>query len=256
MAKNKEKIIVANWKMQLGIKESINLAKQMHKKFLNFKAATVGICPNFASLSEVNKVLNGSKIKLGAQDVFWENKGAYTGEISPAVLKEAGCELVIIGHSERRKYARENYEMIHKKTKACIDAGLTPIVCIGESWEERKTDKRDYVLVDQLQLALGGLNISGSQQVIIAYEPIWAIGTGSAIERQEAEYAHKIIALSLNQILPMEVVKKNLRIIYGGSISAKNAKDFVGLANHDGLLVGGASLDAEEFYKVASIISK
>lgn len=256
MAKNKEKIIVANWKMQLGIKESINLAKEMKKKFSNFKAGIIGICPDFVSLLEVKKILAGSKIKLGALDAFWEKKGAYTGEISPAVLKEAGCELVLVGHSERRKYQKENYEMIHKKTKACLDAGLTPIVCIGESWEERKTDKRDYVLVDQLQLALGGLNISGNQQVIIAYEPIWAIGTGSAVERQEAEYAHKIIALSLNQILPMEVVKKNLRIIYGGSVSPKNVKDFIGLENLDGFLVGGASLNAEEFYKVASIISK
>jgi len=256
MQAKKEKFIIANWKMQLSLKEGVQLAQFIRAKFANFKGGTVGVCPNYVALCEVKKALKGSQIKLGAQDVFWEEKGAYTGEVSPGILREIGCEYAIIGHSERRKYLRENYELIHKKVRASLDGGLTPIVCIGESWEERKTDRRDFVLVDQLQLALGGLEILEGQKVIIAYEPIWAIGTGSAIEPSEAEYAHKIISLALNQMFPMQTIKNSLRIIYGGSISSKNVKGFVGLDYIDGLLVGGASLDAEEFYKVAKEVVK
>lgn len=179
------------------------------------------------------------------------------GEISPSMLVEAGCQYVIIGHSERRGYLLENYEMIHKELKAVLYLDqLVPIVCIGESLDERKTDRRDFVLIDQLHQALGGINLTASQQIIIAYEPVWAIGTGTAIEPAEAEYAHKIIRLALNDMFGMRVVKKNFRIIYGGSINSKNVKNFAKLGNMDGLLVGGASLDAKEFYKVAKVILK
>ncbi|MFH1661851.1 MAG: triose-phosphate isomerase [Candidatus Falkowbacteria bacterium] len=253
----KENIIIANWKMKLTLEETLNLAKKMGGKFKDFKKNTVVVCPNFISLKDVKSAMKGSEIKLGAQNVFWEEKGAYTGEISSENLVEAGCEYAIIGHSERRKYLIENYEMIHQKLKAVMNTeGLTPIVCIGENGDERKTDKRDFVLVDQLHQALGGVDVVGDQQIIIAYEPIWAIGSGIAIEPEEAEYAHKIIRLTLNDMFGMQVAKSNFRIIYGGSISSKNVKGFVNLENLDGLLVGGASLDADEFYKIAKIILK
>jgi triosephosphate isomerase len=196
--------------------------------------------------------MKGTSMKVGAQDVFWEEKGAYTGEVSPGMLKEAGCGYAIIGHSERRKYLLENYQMIHQEVKAVLNTkDLTPIVCIGEEAEERKTDKRDFVLVDQLQQALGGIQIFDKQQIIIAYEPIWAIGSGVAIEPEEAEYAHKIIKLALNEMFGMRKVSEHFRVIYGGSISGNNVKDFANLDGVDGLLVGGASLDEKEFYKIA-----
>lgn len=250
-----KKIIIANWKMSLSLAETINLAKKFVEKFSGFSQGQVVVCPSATCLDEVIKILKGSQIKLGAQNVFWENKGAYTGEISADMLVEAGCRYVIIGHSERRKYLFENYEMIHKKVRAVMETEmLTPIVCIGETIEEKESNKRDFVLVEQLQQALSGIDIFGNQQIIVAYEPIWAIGTGTAIEPGEAEYAHKIIRLALNDMFGMQVISKNFKIIYGGSINSKNVKEFTGLEDIDGLLVGGASLKADEFYKVVKAI--
>lgn len=247
-----EKIIIANWKMKIGLAESIDLAEKVKEKFVGFSGGTIGVCPNFISLLGVKEVLRNTDVKVGAQDVFWEENGAYTGEISPSMLVEAGCEYVIIGHSERRNFLMENYEMIHRELKAVLNTGkLIPIICIGENWEERKTDRRDFVLFDQMQQALTGIEVKDDQQIIIAYEPIWAIGSGTAIEPSEAEYAHKIIKLTLNDMFGAKTVGENFRVIYGGSVNSKNVDGLLDLENIDGLLVGGASLDAEEFYKVA-----
>lgn len=254
-----KKIVIANWKMKLMLTETLNLAKEIKIKFkkFDFNKGDIVICPNFISMLDVKEVLRSGQIKIGAQNVFWEEKGAYTGEMSSSMIKEAGCDYVIIGHSERRKYLLENYEMIHQKFKAVLNAGnLIPIICLGEEAEERGTDRRDFVLVDQLYQALAGINLMGDQEVIIAYEPIWAIGSGTAIEPSEAEYAHKIIKLTLNDMFGARVVKENFRIIYGGSISSKNVKEFANLEGVDGLLVGGASLDAEEFYKISKVMLK
>ncbi|MCK4554701.1 triose-phosphate isomerase, partial [Candidatus Parcubacteria bacterium] len=253
----KNKIVIANWKMKLSLAETLELAKDIKIKFKDFNKGRVVVCPSPVSLTEVNKILKGSFVELGAQNVFWEEKGAYTGEISAEQLVEAGCEYVIIGHSERRKYLLENYEMIHLKLKTVINMdNLIPIVCIGENGDERKTDRRDFVLVDQLHQALGGINILSDQRIIIAYEPIWAIGSGVAIEPEEAEYAHKIIKLTLNDMFGIEKANNNFDVIYGGSINSKNVKSFANIESIDGLLVGGASLDAGEFYKVAKAILK
>lgn len=250
-----KKLIIANWKMKLNLAETVDLAKKMKEKFKGFKGGEITVCPNYLSLLEVGKILKDSGICLGAQDVFWEQNGAYTGEVSPSHLAEAGCKYVIVGHSERRKYLMVNYEMIHKVIKAVMQVeDLTPIVCIGENWEERKTDRRDYVLYDQLQQSLSGIDVVGNQQIILAYEPIWAIGSGTAIEPSEAEYAHKIIKLTLNNMFGMKIVNNNFKIIYGGSITSENVKGFVDLENLDGMLVGGASLDAEEFYQVVKAV--
>ena len=243
--------------MNLNFAETLSLAKKFKEKFAGFNQGEVAICPSALALSEVAKILKDSKVFLGAQNAFWEEAGAYTGEVSPEMLAEIGCRYVIIGHSERRKYLSENYEIINKKVRAVVEnEKLIPIVCIGESWEERKTDRRDFVLVEQLEQALSGIEVFGNQQIIIAYEPIWAIGTGTAIEPAEAEYAHKIIKLALNDIFGMQVVSKNFSVIYGGSINSKNVKSFSKLEGMDGLLVGGASLKVEEFYKVAKEIIK
>ncbi len=255
MSKEKNKIIIANWKMKLTLAKSLELAKKFSGKFKDFRDREIVVCPSMIILDEVSKLLDRNILKVGAQNVFWEESGSYTGEVSPGMLLEAGCEYVIIGHSERRKYLLENYEMIHQKVKEVLNTDkLIPVVCIGEENEDRKTDRRDIVLVEQLQQALGGLNILGDQQVIVAYEPIWAIGSGIAIEPSEAEYAHKIINLTLKDMFGMRMAQNNFRIIYGGSVTSKNVKGFSNLDNLDGLLVGGASLDAEEFYKIAKVI--
>lgn len=251
----KSRIVIANWKMNLGLKESDALAKKLAKKFTGWKKGTVAVCPDFVALPSVGKLIKGTPIKLGAQSVFWEERGAYTGEVPAGTLLETGCNYVIIGHSERRKYSLENYEMINKKLKAVLNVEkLTPIVCIGENWDERKTDRVDFVLINQLQQALCGLDLLPNQPIIIAYEPIWAIGSGNAMEAGEAEYSHKIIRLALNNMFGMKTVETNFRIIYGGSISSQNAKEFAKIDYLDGLLVGGASLDADEFYRVAELI--
>jgi len=247
------KIVIGNWKMKKGLAESVALAKELAEKFKDFNVAgkTVAVCPTLVALTEVNKVLKKSEMKMGAQNVFWEDRGAYTGEISPQMLIETGCQYVIIGHSERRKYLLENYAMIHLKVREVLNTEkLIPVVCIGEENEDRKTDRRDFVLLNQLQQALGGIDISENQKVIVAYEPVWAIGSGTAIEPNEVTYAHKIIRLALDDMFGMRVVEKNFQIIYGGSVTGKNVKSFSNLENMDGLLVGGASLDAEEFYKI------
>lgn len=250
-----KKTIVANWKMNLSLAETLSLVKEFKKKFAGFSEGEVVVCPSALFLTEVAAILKGSPVKMGAQNVSWESKGAYTGEVSANTLKEVGCRYVILGHSERRKFLFENYEMIHKKVRAVLEIeNLIPIVCIGESREEKESDRRDFVLVEQLQQALSGIDIFGEQRVIVAYEPIWAIGTGTAIKPVEAEYAHKIIKLALNDMFGMRVVSKNFNVIYGGSISSKNVKSFSNLENMDGLLVGGASLKADEFYKVAKSI--
>jgi triosephosphate isomerase (TIM) len=253
---SEKKYIIANWKMSLTLAEDLTLAKEYKEKFKNFSAGEIAVCAPSPVLREMNLLFKGSALKLGAQNVFWEDSGAYTGEISPAELVELGCAYVILGHSERRRYLLENYEMIHKKVRAVMKTEkLTPIVCVGENFEERKTDKRDFVLVEQLGQALTGIDVFGNQRIIVAYEPIWAIGTGTAIEPTEAEYAHKIIKLALNDMFGMRAVSQNFKIIYGGSINEKNVKGFSNLDNMDGLLVGGASLKADEFFKVAKAIT-
>jgi triosephosphate isomerase (TIM) len=249
----KGKIIIGNWKMKKGLAETFVLAKEMVEKFKNFpdKSKDIVVCPTSVALTETAKILKKSGIEMGAQNVFWEDRGAYTGEVSPQMLIEAGCRYVIIGHSERRKYLLENYAMIHQKVREVLNSeNLIPIVCIGEENEDRKTDRRDFVLINQLQQALGGIDISSKQQIIIAYEPVWAIGSGTVIQPSEAKYAHKIIRLALDDMFGMKVIENNFRIVYGGSVSSKNVKQFSNLENMDGLLVGGASLDADEFYKI------
>jgi len=252
-ASNAGKVIIGNWKMKKGLSESVNLAKAIVEKFRDFKDTDkeVAICPTLVALTEVEKIVKRSKIKLGAQNVFWEDRGAYTGEVSPQMLIEAGCQYVIIGHSERRKYLLENYAMIHQKVREVLNTqSLVPVVCIGEENEDRKTDRRDFVLLNQLQQALGGIEIVDKQKIIVAYEPVWAIGSGTAIEPSEAKYAHKIIRLALDDLFGMQMVEKSFQIIYGGSVTPKNVKSFSNLENMDGLLVGGASLEADEFYKI------
>ncbi|MFA6215988.1 MAG: triose-phosphate isomerase [Patescibacteria group bacterium] len=242
---NKKPIVIANWKMKLGAAESVQLATAV-KGSVSAEVETV-VCPSFVSLVAVGNILKGSGIKLGAQDCFWEDKGAYTGEVSASQLKEIGCEFVILGHSERRKYLNETDDMVHQKVVMALKAGLTPIICVGETFQQRQDGAKDYVLIEQTAKALEGLEVEDKNQLIIAYEPVWVIGSGQAIEPQEAAAAHQVIRQSLFDLFPAVLVKNNFRVIYGGSVDQTNITDFIGLENTAGVLVGAASIKAAEF---------
>ena len=245
-------IIIANWKMNLSLSQSKILAKNLVDKFNDINNKEIVICPDFVSLESVKDILINSKIKLGAQNVFWEDFGSYTGEVSYKLLEELGCEYVIIGHSERRENLCENDEVINKKVKKIIESStMTPVICIGESLEDRESNNYELFLTKQIQSSLIDVSIK-SQKIIIAYEPIWAIGSGKPIDAKEAEYIHKMIYSKIEDIFGLEIAKNNFQIIYGGSVNAANVESFISLEKVDGFLVGGASLNADEFYQIAN----
>lgn len=250
----KRPIIIANWKMNLSPQEEVNLAKILRKK-IKFEDKDVVLCPSFLSLVEMADVLKKSRIKLGAQNVFWENIGAYTGEISPKILKDIGCAYVIIGHSERRRNLIETSEMINKKVNACLDNQLVPIVCVGETFEERQLGQTDNVIYHQVTAAMAGIDVVASDQIIIAYEPVWVIGSGQAVAPADADHVSKIIRQALIDILPTSIINNNVHVIYGGSVDEKNIKSFSRLQYVDGFLVGGASLDADRFENIINQVN-
>jgi triosephosphate isomerase len=248
-------IFIANWKMNLSIGETAALAGQLHESLKDASSEKVEmiLCPSFTALSAANETLKnlGAKhFKLGAQDVFWRERGAFTGEISPAMLEETGCQYVIVGHSERRQNLGETDEMVNKKIKIILKYDLIPILCVGETYEERQKGIRDVVVARQVGKALEGIDLFGKKKIIIAYEPVWVIGTGQAVEPEDAEHSHRIIKEALFELFPVDVVEQHFDIIYGGSIDSTNIKSFVDQENIDGVLVGGASLKADEFVKM------
>ncbi len=240
-------LIVANWKCNpttlKGAKQLFDLVKKGVK---NFKNAEVVICPPFPYLSMIG-MASRSGVKLSGQDVFWEEKGAYTGEISPKMLKDLGCKYVIIGHSERRRYLKETDEMVNKKIKAVLKTGLRPILCI-EKISQLREHQRSVKMneVHRLKKGIKGITKKDFKKIILAYEPVWAIGTGKACGIPEA----KKVNLSIRKIL-----KENV-LLYGGSVNSQNAVDFIKKAKFQGLLVGGASLNAQEFIKLVKNVSK
>jgi triosephosphate isomerase len=251
MTGTKSLLILANWKMQLNNAESLALFKEIDeelKGLKNTEGMGVIICPSFTALPEIAKLIPETKIKLGAQDVFWEQVGVYTGEVSPEMLKECNCQYVLVGHSDRRTYLKETDEMVHLKIKATLASLLSPVICVGETFKERQLGRKDYVVIRQVTQALSGIDlILDSTQLIIAYEPVWVIGSGQAIDSEEAEYMHQVIKQSLIDLYPMKIVENCFRIIYGGSINSQIVKSFLVQPHIDGVLVGGASLNKEEF---------
>ncbi len=248
-------IFIANWKMNLSIGETAALVEELHKslKDVNSEKIELVLCPAFTALSIANetlKKLGAEQFKLGAQDVFWQEKGAFTGEISPVMLEETGCQYVIVGHSERRQNLGETDEMVNKKIKTVLKYNLTPILCVGETFEERQKGIRDVVVARQVGKALEGIELFGAKKIIIAYEPVWVIGTGQAVEPEDADHSHRIIREALLELFPVDVVEQHFDIIYGGSVDSKNIKSFLDQENIDGVLVGGASLKADEFKKM------
>lgn len=246
----RKKVIAGNWKMNNDLNGTISLISDIKKELSgkNVNAGTI-ICPPFTNLETAFALLKNSSIKLGAQNVYFEESGAFTGEISPSMLKSVGCEYVILGHSERRTIFGENDQIINKKIKLAIKNGLKPIFCVGETLEEREKGVTFKVIETQVRNGLDGLNESDLVNLIVAYEPVWAIGTGRNATPQQAQEAHQFIRGLISKIFS-ENFADQLVIQYGGSVKADNAKELLSQPDIDGALVGGACLKADSFVKI------
>ncbi len=241
-----KKIIAANWKMHKTYEEALYYIKEIKQKPIDFDKADVLIYPPFLYLCEVSRLLEDSNIKVGAQNVYFEKKGAFTGEISPVMVKSCKAAYVLIGHSERRHIFKESDELIRKKVISSLEEGLKVMLCVGETLEERESNLTFNVVESQIKLALAGLE-DYSDNIEIAYEPVWAIGTGKSATKEDASSVHAFIKDTIKELFKKDV---NLRVLYGGSVNPTNAKDFLTDKNIDGLLVGGASLDPNTFYEI------
>jgi triosephosphate isomerase len=242
-------IIAGNWKMNKNIGESIDLANSIKRSVYDVEEVEVVVCPPYTSLSDVKEVLMETNVKLGAQDCYWEKEGAFTGEISTPMLKDVGCEYVIIGHSERRQFFGETNETVNKKVKAVLKEGLKPIVCVGEKLEERKAQKTFDVIKDHVTNSLAGLSKEYILKTVVAYEPVWAIGTGVNATKEQAQEVHQYIRKVLKNMFSDEV-SKAVRIQYGGSVKPDNIKELISQEDVDGALVGGASLKSDLFVQI------
>ncbi|MBK8554182.1 MAG: triose-phosphate isomerase [Ignavibacteria bacterium] len=250
----RRKLIAGNWKMNLSYKESEKLAKNITEKLdpkVMQKIDTL-VCPSFISLGIVNKAIKDTEVKLGAQDIYYENDGAYTGEVSASMLKSVGCEYVIAGHSERRKYIHETNKIINRKVRKAIEFELKPILCVGESLEEREDEIFEGVVEKQIIEGLSEITKESMKDLVIAYEPVWAIGTGLNATPKQASDMHLFIAKVVSKLYDNEVAEA-LLILYGGSVNGKNAKEILSACGVDGALIGGASLKADEFTDIIKI---
>jgi len=241
-------LIAGNWKMNLGPAAARELLRALRDN-LHEPSADVAVCPPFTLLPLAAEVLKGSPVRVGAQDLFWEKSGAYTGEVSAEQLADAGCGVVLIGHSERRRYFGETDETVGRKLKAALRAGLTPIVCVGETLEEREGQKTYRVLETQLKGALSGLAPADAGKIVVAYEPVWAIGTGKTASPDQAQDSHLFIRKTLGAILGAEA-SLAVRILYGGSVKPDNIDALMAQLDVDGALVGGESLKPVSFLRI------
>jgi len=248
-------MIAGNWKLNKTINEAIEFATLLKRGNFNDASPEIVICPVFTALSEVAEVIFQSQIQLGAQDLHWEEKGAFTGEVSASLLKDAGCSQVIIGHSERRQFFGETDTMVNQKIKAAVASDLNAIVCCGELLEEREAGKMNEVLDRQIRGAFEGLSESQANACVIAYEPVWAIGTGKVATPDQAEEAHAFIRQLVAELIS-EAFANQVRILYGGSVKPENAGEILKKENVDGALVGGASLDVESFAQIIRAASE
>jgi len=242
-------MIAGNWKMNLTRSQARELALSIKKGLDPDIKHEILLIPSFTNLETVKDVIHNSKILLGAQNVFWEENGAFTGEISPLQLKDIGCDYVIIGHSERRKILFETDEMLNKKIKAALRNDLKVIFCLGETLEERENNQTYRVLQLQLQNGLKDIEKKELNKIIIAYEPVWAIGTGKTATGKQAEDAHIFIRKEISRLYDSEIAN-SIRIIYGGSVKAENIDELMAQENIDGVLVGGESLKADKFLRI------
>lgn len=247
-------VIAGNWKLNKTIVEAVSFVKQLSPLVSGISNVEIVIAPVFTALSKVSDAMAGSNIKLSAQDCFWEPEGAFTGEVSPALLKDAGCSYVIVGHSERRQFFGESDTTVNKKVKAVISNGLAAIVCVGETLEEREAGQAFTVVGGQVDKALEGLTCADMEQVVIAYEPVWAIGTGRTATMEQAQEVHEFIRSRIEKLLGI-AVSAETRILYGGSVKPDNVKSLMAQADVDGALIGGASLNVHSFSEIAASCS-
>lgn len=242
------KIVAANWKMNGSHELCASIIDQLLLTSGSFTEMDVVLCPPFVYLHEVHQKLRESAYKLGAQNLYYESAGAFTGEISADMLRDMGCQFVIIGHSERRQLFQENDELIARKFLSAYHAGIVPILCLGETEAQRKQGVTFPTVEQQLKAVLDKVPVQAFEKAVIAYEPVWAIGTGLTASPEQAEEVHKFLREKLHAINP--AIALRLPIIYGGSVKAENASDLFKQANIDGALVGGASLKAAEFLSI------
>lgn len=242
----RKKIIAGNWKMNKTVSDAETLSAAIKRELDSEAKVDVVLCPPFTAISAVSQAVSGSQIAVGAQNMHYEASGAYTGEISAEMLREHYCRYVILGHSERRQYFGETDESVNKKTVAALAAGLKPIVCVGETLEEREADKVEEVITTQINGSLAGLSDADLKNVVIAYEPVWAIGTGKVASPEQAQDVHAMIRGLLAK-LSSQATADTVRIQYGGSMKPGNAAELLSKPDIDGGLIGGAALDATSF---------
>ena len=242
-------IIVGNWKLNKTIQEAVDLVKSLQHMVADVTDVEIVVAPVFTGLTSVAQVLSDGNIRLAAQDVFWEDSGAFTGEVSPGMLKDVGCEYVIIGHSERRQYFGETNENVNRKVKASHAHGLIPIICTGEMLEEREAGSTGAVVKQHLLNGIAGLSADQIVSTIIAYEPVWAIGTGYNATPDQAQEVHSLIRSLLSETYSDDVASQ-VRIQYGGSVKPDNAAMLIAQPDIDGALVGTASWEAESFTQI------
>ncbi len=249
----RKKVIAGNWKMNKNIPESVQLINDIKAALNSGANASVILCPPFTSLETAAKLLEGSEIKLGAQNMYFEDSGAFTGEISADMLKSAGCEYVILGHSERRTIFKESDEVINKKVIKALSAGLYPIFCIGETLEERESGITEKVVETQIRGGMANVSEEDLSKIIFAYEPVWAIGTGKVASNEQAQEVHAFIR-NLVAGMYSQATADKLIIQYGGSVKPDNAEGLLGQKDIDGALVGGACLKADSFVGIITAV--
>lgn len=245
----RREFIAGNWKMNLDRGGAVMLAERLRESLTNLDDIEIAVFPPAVYIQDVGRVLAGSNIGVGAQNLHWENEGAFTGELSAGMLKEVGADYVIIGHSERRQYFGETDDTVNKKLKKALESGLKPIVCVGERLEERESGRTIEVVDRQVRAALHSITLEEMAEVTIAYEPVWAIGTGRTATPQQAGEVHSFIRKLISELYEGDIAQRT-RIQYGGSVKAKNIKELMAVEEIDGALVGGASLSADEFTKI------
>lgn len=246
---NRRPLIAGNWKMFKTCNEAVATAGKLVKRVEKVTDVDVMIAPAFIALAQVSEVIKNSVVTLGAQNLFWEKEGAYTGEISPAMLVSAGCRYVIIGHSERRQYFGETDITVNNRITAAIKGDLIPVVCVGETEKEREANETFEVLEKQFQKGLDGFSAEDLAALVIAYEPVWAIGTGKTATKNQAQEAHRFLRRLLEERYG-NMLAKSIRILYGGSVKPNNIDELMAMPDIDGALVGGASLSAETFSQI------
>ncbi len=242
-------LLAGNWKMHTTVMDACELAAEIGKCSAGLEDRDVIIAPPYTVLSEVAHVLQGSNVLVASQNICWEDKGAFTGEISPTMLKSAGGTAALIGHSERRQIFHEDHALINQRVVGALRFGLIPIFCIGETLEERESDKTFEIIEEQIREGLAGVTIDDMKKMVVAYEPVWAIGTGKTASKEQAQEVHAFIRALLEKMFEKDIADST-RILYGGSVKPDNVDELMAQSDIDGALVGGAALNAESFCRI------